>query len=427
MKIADSATETLYYSQLPNTGTLLPAGYPTDTTTNPNNYVVKLGGFTGPKIGPGITLKVMAGDQFSIRVSSWYKTNGTAPGTPANPLPDLLAALISGVGGLPGGAHPSPALLQSNSTPLSTNITQFLQDTGTRIIEMQVYEFVKWVLFDNQFNYVAASSGFDQVGGDQEFKKHTLLNLPVSKSGYLYIYTSNETPNIDVFFDNLQVTHVRGPLLEENHYYPFGLTMAGISDKALKSQYAENKYRFQKQELQNKEFSDGSGLEMYEFKYRFDDCQIGRFWSVDPLASKYEYNSPYAFSEDKVTTHVELEGLEAEYIFSKAKQELANAFQGVANAFDKAVSVFNKSSSSTEVQSGPLTTTTAGTTVTTTTSPNAGGNMSYIIAHNSNDGNPEPATKTTVTVSADTKTTINTPVVQMSQKTSIDNNCVVTN
>lgn len=89
--------------------------------------------------------------------------------------------------------------------------------------------------------------------------------------------------------------------------------MAGISDQALKSNYAVNKYRFQKQELQNKEFSDGSGLEMYEFKYRMDDPQIGRFWSVDPLANKYVYNSPYAFSEDKVTAYVELEGLEAQY------------------------------------------------------------------------------------------------------------------
>lgn len=86
--------------------------------------------------------------------------------------------------------------------------------------------------------------------------------------------------------------------------------MAGISDQALAFGKI-NKYRFQGQEQQSKEFSDGSGLEMYEFKYRFDDDQIGRFWSVDPLANKYVYNSPYAFSEDKVTGDVELEGLEA--------------------------------------------------------------------------------------------------------------------
>lgn len=311
MEVVDSVQENLYYSNLSNTRANLPAGYPTDTTTNPNNKVAHLGGSTGPKIGPGITLKVMAGDQFSIRVSSWYRLNGATPAAPANPLTDILASLISGVANLPGGGHPSASTLQTNSAPLSSNITQFLADTGSSINSSRPHAFVNWVLFDNQFNYVAESSGFDQVGSDTILKKHVLMNLPVTKSGYLYIYLSNETNNVPVFFDNLQVTHTRGAMLEENHYYPFGLTMAGISDKALKSQYAENKIRFQKQELQNKEFSDGSGLEMDEFKYRMDDPQTGRFWQIDPLSDKYVYNSTYAFSENKVTGHIELEGLEA--------------------------------------------------------------------------------------------------------------------
>jgi RHS repeat-associated protein len=108
-----------------------------------------------------------------------------------------------------------------------------------------------------------------------------------------------------VFFDNLQVVHARGPLLEETHYYPFGLTMAGISSKAAGK--LENK----KEKFQGQELDDELGLNWYGFKWRNHDPQIGRFIEIDPLSEKYVYNSTYAFSENKVTAHVELEGLES--------------------------------------------------------------------------------------------------------------------
>jgi RHS repeat-associated protein len=87
--------------------------------------------------------------------------------------------------------------------------------------------------------------------------------------------------------------------------------MSGISDKAIKSNYAENKYRYDDgREMQNKEFSDGSGLELYETYFRSLDPQLGRFWHIDPLAVLNQSSSPYSYCENNPINFIDPLGLD---------------------------------------------------------------------------------------------------------------------
>lgn len=72
--------------------------------------------------------------------------------------------------------------------------------------------------------------------------------------------------------------------------------MAGISSKAAGT--LTNKLKYNGNEEQRQEFSDGSSLELYDFNARTYDQQIGRFIQIDPLSSEggQESWTPYHFS-----------------------------------------------------------------------------------------------------------------------------------
>ncbi|MBX2925915.1 MAG: RHS repeat-associated core domain-containing protein [Chitinophagaceae bacterium] len=250
----------------------------------------------------------MAGDKIDIFGKSYYFQNNTG-GTGANsaiPIIDILTGLLGGpTGGAAAATHGGITASQlSGIGDVTSGISSLLtnQTTDAAAAPTVPKAYINYIFFDEQFHVVKDALGNiqaagDKVGTNSVVKSHAITGKTALKSGYVYIYVSNESP-VNVFFDNLHVIHTRGAILEETHYYPFGLTMQGISSKALAFGNPENKRGYNGNEIQNKEFSDGSGLEFYDFNARTYDQQVGRFIQIDPLSDEEDQEglSPYHFS-----------------------------------------------------------------------------------------------------------------------------------
>jgi RHS repeat-associated protein len=247
---------------------------------------------SGNRFGLGIALKVMAGDQVSIYGKSfWHNSSGTLP-TGSYPVSAVLSSLLGAFGSstaVVGAGHPllnGVPFNSSTSSPTATLLNPMLPTSSSQSGTQAPYAGISWIIFDDQFRPI--SVGFDPVSTTTDnVKSHTPAAITAPANGYIYVYVSNQS-NLNVYFDNLQAVHTRGPLLEESHYYPNGLTMAGISDRAWNK--TPNNFHYQGKEMQNQEWYDGSGLEEYDFAARLYDPQIGRWSAQDPAS---QFASPY--------------------------------------------------------------------------------------------------------------------------------------
>jgi len=98
------------------------------------------------------------------------------------------------------------------------------------------------------------------------------------------------------FFDN-------DTIVQRNDYYPFGMSIAENSYQKLAGNY-KNTYLYNGKELQT-----DLDLDWHDYGARFYDAEVGRWWSIDPLAEYYADASPYAYVNSNPISFMDPNGM----------------------------------------------------------------------------------------------------------------------
>ncbi|PIW04745.1 MAG: hypothetical protein COW40_08260, partial [Cytophagales bacterium CG17_big_fil_post_rev_8_21_14_2_50_40_13] len=249
-----------------------------------NDETARLNGADASRrIGPAKLLAVSPGDQINVSVNS-YHTGFTGTQSPESQV-NIINALASAF----GGSASSALGTESRSIYEFFNTNAALAYVGSNGSSSKPRAYLNVLLFDQDFNPVSGQSGFLQT--DQASGYKTLnISKSIGQGGYVYVYLSNEgQTGFDVYFDDLSITHTKGAILQEDHYYPFGANISALSSTAPLSK--PNQFKFNRGTELNSDFD----FNIYEATYRGYDANLGRFMQVDPLADFFTDWTPYQF------------------------------------------------------------------------------------------------------------------------------------
>jgi RHS repeat-associated protein len=184
-----------------------------------------------------------------------------------------------------GGNPPGQAEGESDAPFLSVGVA--IQPRPSHLSEAVPKGYLRMVFYDKQNQYLDeqtyyVESTFCQPLGVKPGTQQA-QEVTVEQEGYVRVFVANES-DVPVWFDDLEVSLEKGLLVQENHYDPWGLNLAGIE----KQGNPDHKFQYN-----GKEKQDELKLRWVDYGWRNYDSQLGRWHTVDPMAEKYLSLSPY--------------------------------------------------------------------------------------------------------------------------------------
>lgn len=276
---------------------------------------------TTRRIGTALMLKVMAGDKFNLAAQSYWLSEDTVftPDTSSALMDAIVSTLTGAQSNMNMGENTATQLVSDAFSPANSALYKAMIDSiadSTRPMA-----FINYLVFDEHMNLIMEESGAIQVGSTPgTWAPIGMGGTPrtLSRSGYLAIFLSTESAD-DTYFDHLEIGLDDGKLIQEQHYYPFGLTInEGESGSILK-----NKFKYQ-----GKELMDELKLNLYDFTARQYDPQIGRFWGIDPMS---QYPSGYTGMGNNPANMIDPTGCYASGVESEKSHRRSEKANGPGN------------------------------------------------------------------------------------------------
>lgn len=310
-EVARANIENIIFNNVASVRTVKPG------STNPDDIeAARLNGAdSARRIGTSLMIHVMAGDKFDLSADSYWEQDTTDERTYAMPnvvLQSLFSTLAAG-GTTTATGESNTAYLSGAYNSTSENLSTFqgLMDNAT-VDQSAPRAYLTYLVFDEKMNLVPSQSGAIQVastpGGWQTVG--TTTPVTVGQNGYVLLYEGNAQYK-DVYIDNFHISLYQGKLIQQQQYYPFGLTV----NEGQNGSVTPNKYLYE-----GKEYHDELGYDLYDFQARQYDPQLGRFWGIDPAN---QYPSGYTGMGNDPANLVDPTGM-----FAGGKNSSSNGYIG---------------------------------------------------------------------------------------------------